>query len=415
MSVVRSEHNWARAMVRRGLAAATMVLALAIYGLATAGTQSLAFKPTASSSSTSGSKLTVSEAVSPTNQSINVATQGPGNTLYFYWNVQGTWYGPYQVGAPGSTFSAPTIVAQANGNFDIMAEGPGHTLYVYWDIAGTWYGPLGAGPAGSVFSAPAVTIETAPDQPFNIDVAAQGPGNTLNTFWETAGDAQWHGPATIDGSFSTYSSPSLSTGYTQTFYTMPTFHLACPCFNNLYLGNEGRFNSLRGHYYDQRNPGWQHTYVDNDGSTFSAPSDSDSQLVYEGVNHSLHVAFGFDKTQYAQIAGGGTTFSAPASGGTANYAAAEGPSNSLYFYVSVNGNGSNCGSAIYCGNNTYQVGLPGTTFSAPALTVESSGTIDFVAMGPGNSLYFWWDIGPGTFYGPVQITGSGGNVVLPPD
>ena len=146
--MVRSERSWARIFVRRGLVAAIMVLALAVYGLVTAGTQSLAFKPTAS---TSGGH-SVSQAVSPANFSINVAAQGPSHTLYFYWELEnssggytGVWNGPLGIGAPGSTFSAPTIVAQGSGpgfgNFDIAVQGPSNTGDLYWDISGTWYGP----------------------------------------------------------------------------------------------------------------------------------------------------------------------------------------------------------------------------------------------------------------------------------
>ncbi len=213
--MVRSERSWARILVKRGLVAAILVLALAVYGLVTAGTQSLAFKPTAS---TSGGH-SVSQALSPANGSINVAAQGPNHTLYFYWeledssgNYTGVWNGPLGIGAQGSTFSAPTILAQGNGgpsspgygNFDIAVQGPSNTGDLYWDISGTWYGPYQfAGPA-TVFGTPGM-IE---DSQGNLQITAEGPGNTLYAYWNTTG--AFYGPLGIGGPNSTFSAPSMS-------------------------------------------------------------------------------------------------------------------------------------------------------------------------------------------------------------
>jgi hypothetical protein len=71
--------------------------------------------------STGGSSA--SEAISPTNGSVNVAVLGPDHSLHFYWNVAGRWYGPLGIGAANSAFSAPAIVAESDGNFDIAVEG----------------------------------------------------------------------------------------------------------------------------------------------------------------------------------------------------------------------------------------------------------------------------------------------------
>lgn len=389
--MVRSDQLWARTFVRRGLVAAIMVLALAIYGLVSAGTQSLVLKPTAAGDTGAASKLAVSEAVSSTNGSLNVATQGPNHSLFFYWNVAGKWYGPLGIGGAGTTFSAPTIVAETQapdaGNFDIVAEGPNHSLNLWWDVAGTWYGPLGIGPFGSTYSTPSIGVETL--SPYNIDVSAQGPNNTLNTFWDTAANAQWHGPAQIDGASSTFSAPSLVTS-------------SSGSNNEVVISYVGRNNALRDAFYDQANAYWTHSTVANDGSAFSAPSQMDFYSVYQGPNNSLRqdVGSSFPYT-LKQLAGGGNVFSSPAQDQGEDDIAFQGPSNSLYFVFQQGG-----------GWGQLQVGNPGTTFSAPALTTDASGNLDFIAVGPNNSLLAWWQIA-GKYYGPLQIAGPGSAFVSP--
>jgi hypothetical protein len=58
------------------------------------------------------------------------------------------------MGAPGTAFSAPNIVIEYNNNNnkDIAVQGPGNTLYAYFVISGTVYGPLQVGGPGTSFS-----------------------------------------------------------------------------------------------------------------------------------------------------------------------------------------------------------------------------------------------------------------------
>ncbi len=65
---------------------------------------------------------------------VEVVVQGPNNTLDDYWQTIGQpWYGPSQVGAPGTTYDAvsPSIASAASttltvgsaGNFTLIASG----------------------------------------------------------------------------------------------------------------------------------------------------------------------------------------------------------------------------------------------------------------------------------------------------
>ena len=55
---------------------------------------------------------------------VNIAVQGPSNTLDFYWQANGspTW-DPEQIGGEGMAFSAPSMTNDGN-NVNIAVEGP---------------------------------------------------------------------------------------------------------------------------------------------------------------------------------------------------------------------------------------------------------------------------------------------------
>jgi lipoprotein-anchoring transpeptidase ErfK/SrfK len=87
-----------------------------------------------------------------------VAVQGPGNSMWFYWEANGgQWQGPLGVGGPGSTFSSPSLAFNAIGLPAVAVQGPGNSLWFYWEAnGGQWQGPLGVGAAGSTFSSPSL-------------------------------------------------------------------------------------------------------------------------------------------------------------------------------------------------------------------------------------------------------------------
>jgi hypothetical protein len=387
----RSQLNWARTFARRGLVSATLVLALATYGLVTAGTQSLAFKPTASSGNSTDGR-SVSQAVSPTNGSLNVATQGPNHSLYFFWNVAGKWYGPLGIGAPGSTWSAPTIVAETGpnaGNFDIAVEGPNHTLWFYWDISGTWYGPYQVGGPSTTYSTPGL----AEDSSNNLQIPVEGPGNSLYLFWNV--NAVFYGPIGLGGAGSTFSGPDVGYGISVGG-------------SNFYIVTQGANNDVE--QYSRLSNVWQPARaIANDGSAFSAPTlfPYTFRASFQGPNHSLWDAEGGTRTHLAvQIQGAGSTYSMPSEVNTIQdtgpYNRAmvtEGPSNSLWYY---HGNSSNSALVVT------QIGAPGSTFSAPNIVIEynNNNNKDIAVQGPSNTLYAYFVIS-GTVYGPLQVGGPG--------
>jgi hypothetical protein len=69
--------------------------------------------------------------------SVNIAIQGPGNRLKFYWADNGTttWH-PETVAGVNSTYSAPSMTVDGN-IVNIAAMGPGHRLKFYWAVNGT--------------------------------------------------------------------------------------------------------------------------------------------------------------------------------------------------------------------------------------------------------------------------------------
>ncbi len=376
----RTDRSWTRVVIGRGLVAGLTILALAVYGLVTAGTTSPAVKLTATASIGGNSQLSVALATSPTNNSVNVAARGPNNSLLFYWEVGGTWYGPLGLGGAGTTFSAPTIVAEDSGNFDIAVEGPGHTIYFYWDASGTWYGPVQVGAAGAAFSTPSMTI----DSNGHLNLGVQGPSNSLFVYWNTS--ATWYGPLGVGGANSTFSAPSV------------TYQNAAP--GRVYVFAIGPSNDVRRWLRDS-NGAWSgpsEWSPDNQG--FSVPSGYQSDSMVQGPNHSLLHEDGF--VQLDQVSTAGTVYSAPSfvSGFTStdSRVTARGPAHSLYYWFFDN-------NQVW--NGPVQIGAPGSTFSAPAMEDENTGSnLDLAVQGPGNSLYFYWSVG-GTWHGPVQIAGAG--------
>ncbi len=84
--------------------------------------------------------------------SVNIAIQGPNNSLKFYWAVNGTttWHAETVAGR-NTTYSAPSMTV--NGNVvNIAAMGPDHRLRFYWAVNGT--------PPGTRRPSPAATART---------------------------------------------------------------------------------------------------------------------------------------------------------------------------------------------------------------------------------------------------------------
>jgi uncharacterized protein YvpB len=77
--------------------------------------------------------------------------QGPGHSLDFYAD-HGGWAAAVTAAPNGSAYSAPSIAIEASGDVDVAVEGPSDTLFFFWRIGTTWHGPLQVGGVGSAFS-----------------------------------------------------------------------------------------------------------------------------------------------------------------------------------------------------------------------------------------------------------------------
>src|ERR1035441_10437444 len=49
----------------------------------------------------------------------------------------------------GTTYSTPGLVEDGSGHLQIAAQGPGNTLDVHWNVSAKFYGPLGIGEPSS--------------------------------------------------------------------------------------------------------------------------------------------------------------------------------------------------------------------------------------------------------------------------
>ena len=323
--------------------------------------------------STGGSSA--SEAISPTNGSVNVAVLGPDHSLHFYWNVAGRWYGPLGIGAANSAFSAPAIVAESDGNFDIAVEGPGHSLYMYWDISGRWYGPLPVGGSGTTYSTPSVVI----DQNKYVTVAVQSAGNGLSLFWCVA--AAWHGPLALGASNSTFSAPELSLSGTGARTLQAVVQSGGAALQQYQQRSDGSWSGPNA---------WSGT-----AAAYSAASSTSTATLYQGAGNSLNATT--QGTSTMQLGGGGSTFSAPGVGvfATGMDAVVQGPAHSLDVYSDHGG-----------WSGAVTAAPAGSAYSAPSVAVEANGNVDVAVEGPGDTLHFFWRVGA-TWYGPLGVGGVG--------
>ena len=356
------------------------VAAPLLIGSAIVGAGPRALTAHAASASTNNSVgFAVSSATDPTSGNIYVAAQGPNHSLYFYWDLSGTWYGPIAIAGNGTTYSAPSVTIDASHNVVIAAQGPGNRLFFYWNVSGTWYGPLQVGATGAAVSTPSLVL----DQAGHLDLAVQSPDQSLSFFWNV--NATWYGPYGLGGAGTTMSKPSLS-AYTNS------------STNYVIAVAQGPNNSLVA--YANTGGAWA-VSQSNFQTTFAAPTASQSFFYVEGAGNDMDNWFWASPPGRVAgdwpVAPGSSTYSAP-SALNGNAAAAVGPSNSLYFYWLTNGWSGPLG-----------LGGAGSTWSVPSLSaknVSSAANPTIAVEGPNNSLYFYWDAS-GTWYGPLGIGAAG--------
>jgi len=144
-----------------------------------------------------------SPSMTANNGSVNIAIQGPHNSLLFYWATNGTtaWHTETVAGA-GSTFNSPAMAVNGN-TVNIAAQGPNDTLLFYWATTGTstWHEETVAGPGSTTYT-PSIVINGN-----TVNIAAVGPHNSLNFYWAYDGTATWHAETVSTNAFST---PSMT-------------------------------------------------------------------------------------------------------------------------------------------------------------------------------------------------------------
>lgn len=330
---------------------------------------------------------------------LDVAFAGPSGAIYVASSTDltsawtdgnpGSWTlaqisNPYGVGGPLS------LVADAAYNLDVyFVDQNGWPQHTTWSVGTNTWGPIVQMPLvnalpPSVFQRPS----------WEVDVASQGPSNSLVYQWTSPGSEYlWNNPLTfVAPSYTTYSAPAL--------YVQPS--------GEADIAAMGPNNSLA--FYSSTGGAWSSTSLAGSGTTFSAPSLSVTPTVpVNGVQYELVGAQGPNNTVvlYERLIGTGpfsshvlpnaTTASTPAlyDGNIAIQA----PDNSLW-YLCTSGP---CAPLVIENPVPFvavKLAPAGTTFSAPSLFVRSTGEADIVAEGAGNSLmYYSW-----TFGSPVVAT-----------
>jgi hypothetical protein len=323
-----------------------------------------------------------------------IAAEGPGNSLDFYQQTpSGTWVAE-QIAGTATTYSAPAV-AMVGSTTVIAAEGPGDSLDFYWRPAfpAVWHGQQVAG-TGTSYSAPSVAqVQTA--QGLAVGIAVEGASNSLDFYYQSTFGTTWTFQR-AGGFLTTYSAPSLG----QVTYPSGT----CPANTSAtcpMIAVEGPHQSLRFYTQASTSQHWHLGFFTVAGTTYAAPAvaqvGNGPVIAVQGPANSLDYYYWQTTGVWngQQVAGGGTTYSAPAvtpvlsrlrGTGTLTFVviAAEGPSNSLDSYNQI------VGAPAW---NPLAAAGTGTTYSAPSLTTHPNSTwlnsAQMAAEGAGNSLDFY--------------------------
>jgi hypothetical protein len=131
-------------------------------------------------------------AIAQVGQSTVIAAQTPSGQINFYYQPIGspTWSKPQQVtgsasGSPAGTYGYPAVTQVGNAAV-IVAQGPGATLWMFWEQIGSakWTAEKVAG-ANSTDTQPSVA------QVGQSTVIAAGGDNTLYTYSQPIGGTTW--------------------------------------------------------------------------------------------------------------------------------------------------------------------------------------------------------------------------------
>ena len=289
--------------------------------------------------------------------------------------------------ASGPSSSIVQTFGHTAGSSCVVAQGPGESLEFYWQQIGDsgWNPETVAGP-GTTFAAPSIAFS---EIAVAVWIAAQGPGNSLDFYWQGIGSPKWN-PGTVAGAGTTFSAPSIA-----------------QIGDSVCIAVQGPDNSLQFYWQTIGTPKWHQETVVGAGTTLSAPSiaqvGNSACIVVQGPDNSLQFYWQTINTaQWHQetVVGAGTTLSAPSIAQVGNSACivVQGPDNSLQFYWQT--------------INTAQwhqetVAGAGSATSAPSIAQVGNSTC-IAAQGADNSLCFYWQtIGTGEWHQEtVAVTGS---------
>jgi hypothetical protein len=417
---VEGTHHWRTSLKTRAAVVGVTTLGIALYGLLGGGAKTTVVPFQGKSVSTvAADKYAVATTygIAAGGESVNTVAIGPNHSLYFYWQIAGIWYGPLQIGGPGTAYSGPAIALEfSTAHLDVAVEGPNHSLLAFWLVGGTWYGPLQVGAPGSTFSAPAVTWDAAG----NVDVSAQGPNGSTYYYWSIGG--VWHGPLQIAGPGTTLSAPSSEAGFCGSGGTHN-------CVGVAVKGGSGQ-----SVVYWQQDGTWLAPSISGQDQEFSSPSMATNfpgatawLTGYQGPGNSLigqTSGFQGGSNSYCVVAGTGTAYSAPSTKqvgivdnggfGTTTSSATfnmgvDGPGSSLYAFWTEFGPPSSPTGVCPTFYGPLQLGGAGTTFSVPAVSNQVTGgnyVVNMFAEGPAHTLWLYWS-SAGTWNGPLQVGGPG--------
>lgn len=321
----------------------------------------------------------------------DVSVVGPGNSLDFYYNAQGsTNWGKVTVPS-AQAYSTPAVVQRSSGETDIAVEGPNNSLDFYYNAQGSpnW-GKITVAGAGTTFSAPSVI-----QRPYGeTDIAVQGPNNQLAFYYNAVGSPIWGG-GTIPGT-QAYSTPAIaqrSSGETD-------------------VAVQGADNSLNMYFNAQGSTSWGTSAIAVPGYAFSAPSiiqrpSGETDIAVQGPGNSLDFYFntiGSLLWGHVQSAGNGTTYTAPnaplmvqRTTGESDVAV-KGPGDSTDMYFNAQGSTTWGKSSI---------AVPGYGFRAPAIVQRpNTGETDVAVVGPSNRLDLYLNTQGGLYWGWVAIAGA---------
>ena len=283
-------------------------------------------------------------------------------------------------GAGTETTYAPPAMTRGDNTTLIATQGPNHTLEFWWNSDGdpNWHWSRIAGP-GTACSAPAICRGFGDILVGGTIVAVRGPKNELFVFWNLDGDPTWY----------PFSQVSVAP-----VHSAPSIACSGSSIAVLFVGEKGSLHFAAGSA--GQSAILEEIETDTAPLGVSSPpavtfnGNGDLQLAVQSLNQSLDyywmpgLNLASPTWNLTQIAGPESAYSAPAMARApaGTVIAALGPSNSLYFYWN------------HDGDQTWNPSLiagPESAYSAPAIARFLVGTV-VAARGSNNTLNFYWNV-----------------------